>query len=74
MQALGLSTEGVVELTYSLSEHGLMPAAIRSYVAVMSDRVASLNMQQVKRLTNPPFISRYALCDPCLLSTACNFC
>lgn len=47
MQALGLSVEGVVELTYSLSEHGLMPAAIRSYVGVMSDRVASLNMQQV---------------------------
>ena len=47
MQALGLSVEGVVELTYSLSEHGLMPAAIRSYVGAMSDRVASLNMQQV---------------------------
>ncbi|CAL8462484.1 g2017 [Coccomyxa elongata] len=45
-QALGLSIEGVVELTYSLSEHGLMPAAIRSYVAAMSDRIASLNMQQ----------------------------
>lgn len=50
MQALGLSTEGLVELTYSLSEHGLMPAAIRNYVAVMSDRVASLNMQQVSNL------------------------
>lgn len=47
MQALGLSIEGVVELTYSLSEHGLMPAAIRSYVAAMSDRIISLNMQQV---------------------------
>lgn len=46
LQALGLPIEGVVELTYSLSEHGLMPAAIRSYGAVMSDRVANLNMQQ----------------------------
>lgn len=47
LQALGLPIEGVVELTYSLSEHGLMPAAIRSFVAVMSDRITNYNLQQV---------------------------
>ncbi|KAK9906900.1 hypothetical protein WJX75_009931 [Coccomyxa subellipsoidea] len=46
LQALGLPIEGVVELTYSLSEHGLMPAAIRSFVAVMSDRITNYNLQQ----------------------------
>ncbi len=47
LQALGLPIEAVVELTYSLSEHGLMPAAIRNFVAVMSERTANHNLLQV---------------------------
>lgn len=36
-----------MELAYSLSEHGLMPAAIRNFIATMSDRTATYDLQQV---------------------------
>ncbi|EIE23994.1 hypothetical protein COCSUDRAFT_53180 [Coccomyxa subellipsoidea C-169] len=49
VQALGLPIEAVVELTYSLSEHGLMPAAIRNFVAVMSERTANHNLLQAQK-------------------------
>jgi hypothetical protein len=38
-----LAIEGAVEFANSISEHGLTPAAVRSYVTLMNDRLDSLS-------------------------------
>ena len=57
LQDLGI--EGAVEFAYSISEHGLTPAAVRNYATLMNDRMDSLG--QVSR---PAWVAKHVRTGP----------